>query len=137
MKKRVLSYMLIVALVFLSACSGVSSGDAKNPITITVWNYYMGEQKKAFDEMVSLFNTTVGTEQAIHVESISKASITELNNQVINSVNKEPGAEPVPDMFFAYADAAYALYQMDMLADYTRYLSPDALAAFVPAFLDE
>ena len=52
-------------------CGEKSPLDAKNPVTIEVWNYYNGDQLTAFDSLVEEFNATVGKEKGIIVEGVS------------------------------------------------------------------
>ena len=50
-----------------AGCGEKSLLDAKNPVTIEIWNYYNGDQLTAFDSLVEEFNATVGKEEGIIV----------------------------------------------------------------------
>lgn len=136
-KVRGLIFALALALFALTGCSGLGYKQPELPVTVVLWSYYIGEQKKAFDSIVEDFNLTVGREEGIVVTAISKADIGVLSGQLTDAVNGEPGAEPLPDLFFAYADVAYALAKQDLLVDYRDYVSGKTLNEYVPGFLEE
>ena len=52
------------AVMLALTCGGC--GAEKEPVTITIWNYYNGEQLEAFNRMVQNFNDTVGKERGDH-----------------------------------------------------------------------
>ena len=77
MKKREGGILAWAAAVFLlvgmaAGCSRSEEAryqlNPKQPVMITVWNYYNGQTKQAFDNLVSRFNETVGMEMGIIVE---------------------------------------------------------------------
>ena len=141
--KRMLSAAL--AAILLAAFSGCSSdandnnrGLNKNsPVTITVWHYYNGVQQTGFDEMVREFNDTVGMEKGIIVQAFSKNSINELADSVMASLNKEPGADEAPNIFGCYADNAFTVDQMGMLADISQYFTNEELSEYVDGYIQE
>lgn len=106
-------------------------------MNLVVWNYYIGEQKKAFDAAVTEFNATVGQNERIIVESVSKSDINTLNEQIAASANQEPGSEVLPDMFFAYSDIAYVLATKGLLESFDAYVVPGTFDLFVPGFIQE
>ena len=67
--------------VLLSGC-GMASKKQEAPVMVTVWNYYNGAQKEKFDGLVQQFNDTVGQEENIIVEAVSKGAIDELVQNV-------------------------------------------------------
>ena len=64
------------AVMLALTCGGC--GAETEPVTITIWNYYNGEQLEAFNRMVQNFNDTVGKAQGITVESASQGSVNDL-----------------------------------------------------------
>ena len=121
--------------------SGSSSSSAalspKEPVTITVWTYYNGDQLETFNKLVADFNSTVGQEKGIIVEGSSQGSVNELETSVLASAEGEVGAPPLPNVFSAYADTAYAIDQMGLLVDLSGYLSEEERSAYIESYLEE
>lgn len=111
--------------------------DPENPISIEIWHYYNGPIKIIFDDMIMEFNETVGIEKGIIVEAFSQGSVNDLKRKVMESVNKKMGAEPIPDMFTAYADTAYQIDKLGLLADLNKYLTPDEVNEYVESYIRE
>lgn len=111
--------------------------DPKNPVSIEIWHYYNGPQKTAFDALVSEFNDTVGREQGIVVEAFSQGNISELIDGVLKAANHEVGAGDIPDIFAAYADTAYQVDQLGLVAELDPYFTQEELAAYIPGYLEE
>jgi len=140
MKKILRLSLVFLVLCGLTGCGQTVGGkklDPNSPVTITVWHYYNGVQQTQFDEMVSEFNNTVGAEQGIIVDANSKNSVTELADSVLAAVNKEPGADEMPNIFGTYAETAYQIDQMGMLVDLSQYLTEEEKAEYVDAYLQE
>ena len=142
--KRIISAALAAAL--LTAFSGCGTDEEKDndrglnknsPVTITVWHYYNGVQQTGFDEMVKEFNDTVGIEKGIIVQAFSKNSITELAHSVMASLNNEPGADEAPNIFGCYADNAFIIDRMGMLADISQYFTEEELSEYVDNYIQE
>lgn len=128
----------------LSSCSipGANAGNLpklnpNDPVSLEIWHYYNGPQKSAFDAMVNEFNETVGMERGIIVEAFSQGNVTELANKVLDAAAKKVGAEEVPDIFAAYADTAYEVDKLGLLADLSPYLSETDLAGYRQEFITE
>ena len=131
---------IIAAAGLLLAGCGSSAKvklDPDNPVTVTIWHYYNGMQQSAFDELVDEFNNTVGREQGIFVNGHSQGKVEELEATVQASINKEVGSEDVPNIFSSYADTAYAVEKMGLLADLSQYMTKDELDTYVDSFVDE
>ena len=139
--KRILSIAAAVMTLaaVLSGCKETDNDrglDKNSPIAITVWHYYNGVQQTSFDEMVKEFNNTVGMEKGIIVQATSKNSIDELASSVVAALNKEPGADNPPDFFACYADTAYTINAMGMIADISQYFTDEELAGYVDYYLN-
>ena len=135
----ILAAALVFALGALSGCGKQGREallDSNDPVAITVWHYYNGAQMQAFDAMVADFNETVGAEKGIVVDALSKGSIPDLEQQVIAAADKQGGADPLPDMFIAYPDIAYAMKNRELLAAVSDYLTEEEIALYVPAYID-
>ncbi len=141
MKKSLYLTMTGLLLAFvLSACGGKNYEkllDKDSPVTVTVWHYYNGIQQMQFDEMVELFNNTVGSEKGILVEAYSKNSVNELAESVIVAVNGEPGADEMPNIFGTYAETAYQVDKLGMLADMAKYFTTEEIDEYVEEYIRE
>ena len=131
MKKRLVSLLsaaaVLTGILFTAGCGKVSGENGKldpqNPTVIEVWHYYNGPQKMAFDALVTEFNESVGMEKGIVVETVGQGNVSELTEKVIDAANKKVGAGDIPEIFAAYADTAYQIDQMGLVADISPYLT--------------
>lgn len=145
MRKRVIKGLLTIAtallLIIESGCT--YSQDAnyhlnpKEPVMITVWNYYNGETKRAFDDLVSLFNDTVGREKGIIVDSVSHGAVTQLAEETYNAASGRLGADPMPDLFAAYPENAYRIDTLGKLVDLNKYFSEEELSTYRKDFIQD
>lgn len=135
MKYRLIS-MLCILCIFLTGCSSSPFSPSK-PVSITVWHYYNGAQKTAFDKMVSEFNETVGKEQGIVLESQGHGDVGELEKSILASVNKEVGSKTLPDVFASYADTAFTVEQMGLIANLDDYFTKEELNEYVESYIQE
>lgn len=136
--------MGLAILMVLSGCgtlgdqnSAEKNAGSEEPVKITVWNYYNGQQLNAFDELVDEFNETVGAEKGIKVEGHSLGNVNDLEQSVLDAVNQKVGASDVPNIFAAYADTAYAVDQLGYVADLKPYLTQEEQEAFVESYIEE
>lgn len=111
--------------------------DPQNPVAIEIWHYYNGPQKTAFDTMINQFNETVGLEQGIIVEAFSQGNVDGLIAKVTDAAEKKVGAEEVPNIFAAYADTAYEVDKLGLLADLSPYFSDEEQSQYRAEFMEE
>ena len=141
--KRIGAALCAAALAFsLAACGGTQAAPGANtaaaqPVRITVWNYYNGDQLECFNKLVDEFNATVGKEQNITVTSESQGSVNDLETNVLAAAEGKVGAAALPNIFSAYADTCYAVDQMGLLADLSGYLTEEEKAAYLDSYLTE
>lgn len=107
----------------------------QEPVAITVWHYYNGSQKVAFDNLVEEFNETTGKELGIVVEATSKGGVNDLIQAVTDSAEGKVGAAEMPNIFSAYSDTARKIDQMGLLASLEGYFSQEELDQYVPGYL--
>ncbi len=139
MKKNIAAAILAFSLI-MTGCSGVASVDTvknSDPVDITIWHYYNGSQKAAFDDLVNEFNETVGKEKNIYVEGHSKGNVSELESAVLASSKKEVGSEEMPGIFSSYADTAYELEKEGLLADLSPYFTEEEQNSYMDAYIEE
>lgn len=136
--KRIFAVALAALLLctMLGGCAGKPFRQTA-PQKVMVWHYYNGPQKQAFAALVEEFNTTEGMKKGIVVEESSQASVAELEQSVMDAAEKKVGASELPNIFAAYADTAYAVDQMGLLADFAPMLSPEEQSAYLDSYLDE
>lgn len=121
MKKRLFAYLAAFSLAGCTTSAKIKL-DQNNLVNITVWHYYTGVSQSAFDELCKEFNDTVGKEEGINVQGSAKGSISDLEDAVIASCNKEVGADDLPNIFSTYADVAYAIKDQTDFVD-ERYIA--------------
>ena len=139
MKKREGGILAWAAAVFLlvgmaAGCSRSEEAryqlNPKQPVMITVWNYYNGQTKQAFDNLVSRFNETVGMEMGIIVDSVSYGDVNQLAEEAYNSASGRLGADAMPNLFAAYPENAYRIDVLGKLVDLNQYFSEDELKVY-------
>lgn len=132
---------LLAAALLLTSLSGCSQKPEEtasaDPVTITVWTYYNGDQLETFNQLVSEFNETVGKSSGITVEGSSQGTVNDLETNVLASANGEVGASPMPNIFSAYADTAYTIDQMGLVMDLSGYLTDEERSAYIDNYLEE
>ena len=137
---RLLMCLTLLALTITACATGgsqiIASGDT-SPLHISVWTYYNGPQLSAFSGLVEEFNRTEGKTRGIVVESFNLGSVEELQEKVTESIYGKVGADPVPNVFSAYADTAYNTDKMGMLADISEYLDEAEQDRYIDIYLEE
>ena len=133
--RRLAAFAAAAALVLsLVGCGGAQSTAQGNtePVNLSVWTYYNGDQLESFNKLVDTFNNTVGKEKNITVESYSQGSVNDLETQVMAAAQGKVGASAMPNIFMAYA-----MDQMGELADLAPYFTDEERAAYVDSYLTE
>lgn len=138
-KVAALALTLCLAVALLGGCQKSQDYglDPNNPTNITIWHYYNGVQLENFDNMLLEFNETVGRERGIVIEGRSKGTIADLADSVMASLRQDVGADPAPDMFSAYAEAAYIADRMERVVDLSKYFTENELEEYVSGYLEE
>lgn len=129
---------IVFAFVMLSGCTASAEEEkSEGPEVITVWSYYNGPQKEAFDRLVEEFNETEGKDKEIVIKAVSKGTLEGLNQAVSDSAEEKIASEKLPQLAFAYADTALELDQKGLLADIRQYLSDEEVDSYVNAYMEE
>lgn len=118
----------------LTACVG---NNDKQPVAVEIWHAHTGSINIAFENKISEFNATVGKEKNVIVTCEARGNLTQLAKDVLDSANKQPGADAMPDMFFTYADDAYAVDKVLPLCDLKNYFTQSELNDYVEGYIQE
>lgn len=103
--RRLAAFAAAAALVLgLVGCGGAQSTAQGNtePVNLSVWTYYNGDQLESFNKLVDTFNDTVGKEKNITVESYSQGSVNDLETQVMAAAQGKVGASAMPNIFIRH-----------------------------------
>lgn len=137
-----LGVLAAAAMLMMQGCAAEKENydkllDPNKPVTLEIWTYYNGTQKAAFDELVTEFNDTVGAEKGIVVEAYSQGNVNDLITKVEEAAEKKVGAGEIPDIFAAYADTAYKVDKLGLVASIDKYMSKEELASYRDEYLNE
>lgn len=151
--KRLLALLLVFVLALMCGCTAASSSagaaggetaepdettlDPANPVTLTLWHYYVGENQQALESAVAAFNQTVGIERGVIVDPVAKGKISELEEAVTNSAMGVINAAPMPDIFSSYPDKAMEIDALDMVCDLNAYFTEEEKQQYVQGFIDD
>ncbi|MEG0752472.1 MAG: extracellular solute-binding protein [Angelakisella sp.] len=137
--KMAIAFSLSMALMTAVGCQNSSTPklDPNAPVSVKIWHYYNGPQETAFNTLVNDFNETVGSEKGIFVEAASQGNVGQLTQTVLESANNMVGSQPLPDIFAAYADNAFEMDKMGVVASLDAYMTKDELALYNPGYLEE
>ncbi|KNZ41733.1 extracellular solute-binding protein [Acetobacterium bakii] len=139
MKQKLKAVCLALSLfILLTGCSSDATSvlDPKNPVSITLWHYYVGDNKIALETAVDQFNKSMGSEKGVVVNAVAKGSIAELEKAVTDSAKGIINAEPMPDVFSAYPDKGLEINQLGKLCDLNAYFTEDEQKPYVEEFLN-
>lgn len=139
MNRKKLIACLTGAALLAGTLTGCAAGGNKSsePVTLTVWTYYSGEQLDTFNTLIDTFNDTVGKEKGITVENSTQGSVNELETNVMDAAEEKVGASDMPNIFSAYADTVYKLDEMGDVVDLSDYLTDEEKEAYIDAYLKE
>lgn len=140
MKRRIKLVCLALALLItLTACSvsEKTALDPKNPVSITLWHYYAGDNKIALETAVDTFNKSVGSEKGVVVNAVAKGSVTELEKAVTDAAKGVINAEAMPDLFSCYPDKALDIDELGKICDLNDYFTEAERALYVEEFLSD
>lgn len=141
--RRLKQIALLLAIMLLTGCAPVdkdanglkSDLSPKNPVVVTLWHYYVGENQLALEQAVTTFNQTVGVSKGVIVDPIAKGSISELEGAITNSVKGVINSDPMPQIFSSYPDKALEIDKYGILVDLNDYFTEEQQAAYVSDFL--
>lgn len=137
--RKIISIMLALALACgLPLAAGCASRhQSDQPTTITIWHVYGGQTDSPLNDLIEVFNSTVGIEEGIRVEVAMVSDNKNIHNGIIAAASGDPGAPELPDLFVSYPKTVLSLPDQNILVDYRDYFTEDELGAFVPDFLED
>lgn len=94
-------------------------------------------QRLALEKLIKKFNDTIGSEKRIVVESFSQGNISDLSQEILNSLNNVSGSQAFPDLFLTYTDSAKKVDTMTELLVLDDYFSKEELDEYVDSFIEE
>lgn len=131
---------IIVILLSLSGCKtkeGNSDVEFKDPVKVTLWHYYLGNNKNQLEAAVNEFNNTVGLEKGIVVTPVGHGSIVELEEAVTNASLGLIDSQKMPDIFSIYPDKAVEFAEKNLLCDLKTYLTEEEQKKYVKGFFSD
>lgn len=140
MKRKIILVGLVLSvLILVTACStGAKTAlNPKNPVSITLWHYYVGDNKIALETAVDAFNKSVGSEKGVVVNAVAKGSVSELEKAVTDAANGVINAEAMPDLFSCYPDKALEIDALGKLCNLNDYFSESEKSLYVEEFLND
>ena len=138
-RKFLLTGLVLSVLILLTACSaGAKTAlNPKNPVSITLWHYYVGDNKIALETAVDSFNKSVGSEKGVVINAVAKGSVAELEKAVTDAANGVINAEAMPDLFSCYPDKALEIDALGKLCNLNDYFSESEKSLYVEEFLND
>ena len=127
--------VLGIAAVF--GLTGCQKETADQPVSVSIWHVYGGQADSPLNDMIDIFNQTVGKEQGIRVETTLVSNTNNIHKDVLAATNQDPGAAELPDMFISYPKTVLAMPDPDILVDYNEYFSEQEKSAFIQEFMEE
>ncbi len=139
MKKPVallMACVLIMLSLLMSACSNPTHLDPANPVTLNIWHVYGSQTTSPLNDAIYNFNNTVGKEKGVVVKVEMVTDSGKIDDALNAAIDKEPGAQNLPDLFVAYPRMAER-FEDGALLDFTKYFSTKELDDYREDFLSE
>lgn len=128
-------FCLLLVAVLIASLAGCKS--KKEPTEVTLWHVYGAQTDSPLNDMIEVFNETVGAEQNIRVKVTSVSNNNTIHENILSAAFAEPGAQAIPDMFVSYPKTVLAMPDESVLVDYNDYFAKKELKEFIPAFVEE
>ena len=133
MKKTKAVIILVLALIMtVSTLSAGGTKEDKDIQTVTIWHCAQGANTGVFSVLTESFNSTVGKEKGIVIESIYQGKA----GDVLTSVNAAAGTGNLPDIAMMDATAATDMdhsdyiVTIDKLGIDTKYILPCGISSY-------
>lgn len=136
--KKLISILLAMSLLSLMILTGcANSKPASDEITtLTMWHVYGSQTESPLNDAIDEFNTTVGKDNGIFIKVTSVTDSSDIDNALTASLEEEPGAVSLPDLFTAYPRMAEK-FDDGQLLNWADYFSDKELQSYREDFLSE
>ena len=125
--------IFVLGLFFQSGCSG---DENKNLTKIKLWHSYEAEQRKLFESMVDLYNSTEGAENNTFV-FLEYKSEEEIDNNLNSNIKSLKKSEEYPEISFISGETANKANAFNLLVCAENYLTESQLVHYFSGFLNE
>ncbi len=136
--KKLLILVIATITFFTTSCSfneDKTGLDPKKPVTVTLWHYYSSETQIAFEQLVKEFNSTVGVEKGVIINSIAKGNVSELEDELTNAAKGVVNSDEMPDLFTVYEDKLVEIDSYEKVCDLNQYFSEEDKSKYVDEFI--
>lgn len=137
MKKTIalISTLILMLSVLLTGCK-TGGLDPDDPVYLNIWHVYGSQSESPLNDLIDEFNSTIGKDKGviINVESVTDSS--DIDGLLSASLNGEPDALPLPDLFTAYPRVA-EMFGEGQLLNWGSYFTEEELGAYREDFLSE
>lgn len=136
--KKLFTLLLAFLLLFVSLTGCVSQSElsADDPVSLTVWHVYGSQTSSPLNDVIDEFNNSVGKEKGVFIKVEMVTDSSNIDASVTASLNGEPGAQELPNLFVAYPRIAEA-FEDGALLDFSEYFDKDELSVYREDFLSE
>ncbi len=136
-KNPIVWVVLLLLMVFLSACGQKSGLNPQNPVTLNLWHNFGGQMQATMDGLIEEFNATVGKEKGVMISVTSISGSASLQEKLAMIAAGDPGAPAMPDITTCYPATAAPLADKGLLAPLDGYFTEEELKEYLPAFVSE
>ena len=126
-----------VLAVFFAYRSDMWQTSRKKTVALMIWHTYVEQMGDSFDALVQEFNDTKGAKEGIVVSVTVDTNASFLNEMLMASVKRDPGAPAYPDIALVYPGIAIELAKLGVLVDLGTLFTKNELDRYVPEFLEE
>lgn len=121
----------------LGGCSSAKSSlDPQHPITLSLWHIYGKNTDSPMNELVDEFNSTVGKEKGIIINTVNVSRVMDVTPQLSDAFADTPGALELPDLLFGHPSDVINT-SPDRFLDWSELFTEDELAGYVDSFVEE
>lgn len=136
--KRIIALLLAATMslaLLMTGCGSQTAADDEVRV-LTMWHVYGSQTESPLNDVIDEFNATTGKEKGVFINITSVTDSGEIDAMLSATLEGQPGALTMPDLFTAYPRVA-ELFPEDALLDWADYLTEEQLSAYRSDFLSE